>query len=369
MLHITSSLKLDCLFDKFIEDLKSPTNWQDPFSSPEVIFSDIKVEKWFNLCWLKKSSEGPILMNLKTERLAGFVFDSLVKGIKVKDADKKIIYELLDNQLLKDGLIQKLISKEDGDYYYRQLNSPAVNAYVESKDGSVDANHLYDFASNMATLFSAYESTRSGNFIDGIHNAWVKDKDSLFFDFKEQELKDLETWQKKLYSDVLKDDAFCISNDEDNFKRKYVTLSQLVEINRESNDGKLMFETESQSIFIFGFNGMGNIYRELIAQMAADKDVYIFVQASDSDIDGMKNPVLSKWHKTGSENLSLWKKYEHEYQFVSGCQKEDTLLERFQKSISDNKSEFPLTDKKEWDDSIKIGSAPSALREIEYLHS
>jgi len=370
MLHITNSLNFDALLDSFIRKIKSPDVWKDPFEPPLVVFSDIKVEKWFTLTWLKNSADNPILMNLHTEKLVELIFNSLIKGIR---SEENIVYERISTSMIRNGLIQLLLSDCGGIPYYKSLKSEEVRTYIENEDGSINENRLYDFASTMANLFDEYETTRNDDFDKGISAKWKNDE--WFFYQKDQQsgpllddLEALEKWQKKIYTALFTESSFTIRNED--FQKKYVTLSQLVKINKDSNNGNLTFDTGCSQIFIFGFSCMGNAYRSLLSSMAKDKEVYVYIQAKDCDFNNAKNPLLKKWNQTGSENLQLWQKSKGQNESCEVTYGEKgSLLQSLQKQISEDDFDSEILSGRQNDGTLNVTSVPSTLREIEFLHS
>lgn len=193
-MKLYASLNLNALADTLINEITNKDVWSDPFSAPVVIFADGKMEQWFKLRWLKSrffvcfdklnnhaqndgakvqnDSRAPVLLNLKTTRLEGFLADSIIlKGNQDFDAGKVSAseqFEILSVAVLRDFLIQKLSEKEGSSYYFEKLNSSEVNDYLldekHSKNGEVQLvlNHsrLYDFSTKIAALFLDYELTR-----------------------------------------------------------------------------------------------------------------------------------------------------------------------------------------------------------------
>ena len=183
MKNVYTSWDLNLLADKMIE--KIIASWKTPFDSPAVIFTDPKTEQWFKLRWLKNQAAGKgVLMNLKTLRIQQFLFDLVTPQTSdFQDAQR------LSVELLRDVIITKLTSRTDGKYYFESLKSPELVTYLtgstsasSSSASEINPNHLYDFAQTIASLFLDYEDTRP---------------DSL------NEVLSKQTWQKKLYDDVI----------------------------------------------------------------------------------------------------------------------------------------------------------------------
>lgn len=342
MKNVYTSWDLNLLADKMIEKIMQ--NWKSPFSSPAVVFPDPKTEQWFKLRWLKKKSQGAgkgILMNLKTLRIQQFLFDLVTPQIpEFLDAQR------LSVELLRDVIISKLTSKADGKYYFESLNSPDVQTYLteENQDGlKINPNHLYDFAQTIASLFLDYEDTRP---------------DSL------KEVLTKQPWQKKLYEDVIGERGVELEG------IKYLTLFQLVKDNKKTSGGSLTFNwKKDRPVFIFGFSGIGQIYRNILEAFSQDYQLEVFLQLADIP-EKNENQLLDKWGVFGREQLGLWSKNTNAVPIKDkdSFTKEDSILHRVQKAISENKkitaTEFNANDK-----SLTLTAAPNALREIEALHS
>ena len=205
MKNVYTSWNLDFLADKMIEQISSC--WKNPFDSPAVIFTDPKTEQWFKLHWLKKSDAGKsVLMNLKTLRIQQFLFDLVTPQTPDFQNAQKLSVELL-----RDIIITKLTSKAGGKYYFENLGSSDVSTYLStSSDSKINANHLYDFAQSVASLLLDYEDTRPDNL---------------------NELLSQESWQQKLYSDIIGENGASVDG------IKYLTLYQLVKHNKKLNGG------------------------------------------------------------------------------------------------------------------------------------
>ena len=340
MKNVYTSWNLDLLADTLIE--KIIKNWTKPLSSPAVVFTDPKTEQWFKLHWLKSKGAGnSILMNLKTLRIQQFLFDLVSPQAALQSGE----IDILSVELLRDLLITKLTEKsDDGKYYFESLSSPEVTAYLTSQESTskINANHLYDFAQTIASLFLDYEDTRP---------------DSL------NEVLSLESWQQKLYKDLIKEEGIEIEG------TKYLTLFQLVKQNQKANGGELSFNWPKDCpVFIFGFTGIGQIYRNILEDFSKTSQLEIFLQLEDSK--DAKNQFLQNWSSFGKDQFDLWTKDSHVETLDSAqaFSKNDSLLHRIQKSIAENK-EFTQEEYDSSDTSITLTGAPTRLREIEALHT
>ena len=349
MKNVYTSWDLDLLADKMIEKIME--NWKSPFSSPAVVFTDPKTEQWFKLRWLKNPACGKgILMNLKTLRIQQFLFDLVTPQTPdFLDAQR------LSVELLRDVIITKLTSRAGDKYYFENLNAPELVTYLtgsasasctsaSSGSGSeINPNHLYDFAQTIASLFLDYEDTRP---------------DTL------KEVLAKQSWQQKLYDDVIGEDGVKIAD------TKYLTLYQLAKQNKKSGAGSLTFSwNKERPVFIFGFSGIGQIYRNILDEFSKEHQLEVFLQLADIP-QKPENQLLDKWGGFGREQFGLW---------TSGCTvqalsaeesfcKTDTLLHRTQKSIAES-TVFTREQYDSADTSLTLTGAPTRLREIEALHS
>jgi len=341
MKNVYTSWDLELLADKMIERIVA--SWTSPFCSPAVVFTDPKTEQWFKLRWLKNKEHGKqVLMNLKTLRIQQFLFDLISSENTSRQDSQKLSVELL-----RDIIIAKLTEKaSDGKYYFEGLGSEAVKTYLtDSGDSSkINPNHLYDFSQNIASLFLDYEDTRP---------------DSL------GELLELEAWQQKLYMDTIGEEGVKAGN------ASYLTLFQLLQLNKKkSGNGSISFNwNKNIPVFIFGFSGIGQIYRKLLDEFSKENTLEIFLQLSAIP-EKPENQLLEKWGSFGRENLELWSKNTSAVKLSSDSSfsKEDNILHRLQKSIAEDKKIIsqPYDSK---DQSLTLTSAPTSLREIEALHS
>lgn len=392
LLKVTKVFNSESLFNDFIVKVKDKSVWSDPFNPPLVIFSDIKVEHWFKITWMnsfKDSQKESVLMNLPVKKFNPFIFDAVARGINQEASDNKIYYELLEEETLRNEIIHKLISKVDDDYYFKTLKSDAVNKYLLHKDSktnieTVDENHLFSFSKNIAHLFLEYCNTCGAeNGEAGLTVKWADDQD--YFDLEEDDAKKIEQWQKKLYKDIFTEDSFLIKGEEGKYSRKYVTISELVEINRQSNNGKLKFVTDSKNIFIFGFSSMGSNYYEILKELAkVDADgneninLYVYCQASDCIEEKNANPLLDSWGKIEIENKekAVWAV---DGQDISASSSEKTerknnsllaaIQDQIEKNEYDVKAFYTDDGNLRNDGSLSIISAPSKLKEIGAVYS
>ena len=166
MKHIIASLDLNLLAKKMIDEIKK--QWVSPLLPPVVVFSDSKVEQWFKLRWI--SEKDSVLLNLKTTRLDEFLFDLY------KDSGDK----MLSSQLVRDVLIKKLSDAS----YINSLGTPEVYDYLFDKnEKNVNSIHLYDFATQMASLFNEYETSRPEKLLDLFSKSeWQKNFTMMFLE-------------------------------------------------------------------------------------------------------------------------------------------------------------------------------------------
>ncbi len=338
MKNVYTSWNLDFLADKMIEQISSC--WKNPFDSPAVIFTDPKTEQWFKLHWLKKSDAGKsVLMNLKTLRIQQFLFDLVTPQTPDFQNAQKLSVELL-----RDIIITKLTSKTGGKYYFENLGSADVSTYLStSSDSEINANHLYDFAQSVASLLLDYEDTRPDNL---------------------NELLSQESWQQQLYSDIIGENGASVDG------IKYLTLYQLVKHNKKLNGGSLFFNWQKERpVFIFGFSGIGQIYRNILQDFSKDFQLEVFLQLADIP-EQSENQLLSKWGKFGREQFKLWNNDNtlSSINSESSFTKTDTLLHRLQKTIR-QETPFEAELYNADDKSLTLTAAPTRLRETEALHS
>lgn len=339
MKNVYTSWDINLLADKMIE--KITECWKSPFNSPAVIFTDPKTEQWFKLRWLKNQAAGKgILMNLKTLRIQQFLFDLVTP----QTPDFQNV-QRLSVELLRDVIISKLTSKIGGKYYFEELDSPEVVTYLidSTSDTKINVNHLYDFAQTVASLFLDYEDTRP----DTLNKVLSK-----------------QNWQQKLYNDVIGETGLKFDS------IKYLTLFQLAKLNKKSSNGTLFFNWKSdRPVFIFGFSGIGQIYRNILDDFSKNYQLEVFLQLDDIPKEP-DNQLLAKWGNFGREQLSLWSKNANVHSLTTSdsFNRTDTILGRVQKAIAENK-EITAVDFDSSDSSLTLTAAPTVLREIEALHS
>lgn len=339
MKNVYTSWDLNLLADKMIEKIREC--WKNPFESPAVIFTDPKTEQWFKLHWLKNPEAGKtVLMNLKTLRIQQFLFD-LVKP--ENPAFQNV--QKLSVELLRDAIITKLTSKVAGKYYFESLGSPELSVYLTggSSESKINPNHLYDFAQNIASLFLDYEDTRP---------------DTL------NELLSKQAWQQKLYNDIISERGLNLEG------VNYMTLFQLVKENKKLNGDALTFRwKKDRPIFIFGFSGIGQIYRKILDEFSSAYQLEVFLQLADIP-EKPENQLLKNWGAFGREQFGLWTNNCTAQTLTSEksfC-KRDSLLHRSQKSIAGDTA-FTKEEYDAKDTSLTLTGAPTRLREIEALHS
>lgn len=345
MKNVYTSWNLDLLADKMIEKIMK--NWKTPFSSPAVVFTDPKTEQWFKLRWLKNQAVGKgILMNLKTLRIQQFLFDLVTPQAQDYQNAQRLSVELL-----RDVIITKLTSrtKADSKYYFESLGAPELVTYLtcsgagSNTDSKINPNHLYDFAQTIASLFLDYEDTRP---------------DTL------NELLSKQAWQKKLYDDVIGEKGLTIDD------IKYLTLYQLTKENKKSAGGELTYNWKSdRPVFIFGFSGIGQIYRNILDDFSKNYQLEVFLQLGNLP-EEPNNQLLAKWGGFGREQLDLWSKNTEAALLTSAdsFSKTDSILHRIQKSISED-AKISAIEFNPSDSSLSLTAAPTVLREVEALHS
>jgi exodeoxyribonuclease V gamma subunit len=245
-----------------------------------------------------------VLANLNKSTIDRFLFDILVGN---DNSQKKLTAEMLTNVILayleKDNNYKTLC--DDGD--------DEVTRYLEV-DGKLDYNHLFDFASKMASLFLDYETSRPAGFVDGKEgflDKWcegVDEKKGLFFTETKESLEHREKWQRKLYSaifhkhggDSLLSQVFKKEAERTEENREYVTIPYLFKACEEdgfkleklpkSSDGKPL------PVFIFGLSGMGQFYRVILQKYAEQHEVYAYIQ----------NPCMEFWEDVSSNAHRSW---------------------------------------------------------------
>lgn len=353
MVHIYNSYDSEALTEELENQIKS--NWKNPFVPPVVLFSDSKIEQWFKINWIKKNQKNyPVLMNLEGKRLESFLFS-------VIDYEDGIKPEHLSCELLRDIIIQKLLSQQEGTpdkFYFETLNDIHLNQYLfktdENGNKTVDELHLFDLADSLSDIFYTYECTRGDKFIE----AWLNGKDF----FTGENTMEIQKWQRQIYKDT-----FEVKN--------YLNLPRLSYYNRRKNGFLKTSIDENSGIYVFGFNGMGEAYREALEEIGKNQEVYIFVQGQNfnqREEDGykaLKNPLLKKWGQSGFENLLLWSK-KGEVNQVPFAAKPPCLLGTIQNKIcNDEEIKAEDLEKLAGDGTICFADAASKVREVEYVHS
>ncbi len=316
MKNVYTSWKPDLLADKMISQILSC--WKNPFFSPAVVFTDAKSEQWFKLHWLKKAAgKNPILMNLKTMRLQSFLFD--ISTPPELAADGKI--ERVNVELLRDVIITRLMENPD-------LGDKNASSYIQGSNV-----RLYDFAQQIASLFLDYEDTRPDN-LDELFSAC--------------------DWQANLRPGEL---SFG--------KARYLSLNQIYNLNKKEN-GTVKFNWDfRRPVFIFGFLGVGQLYRKILSDFAGQGDLYVYLQTGETGQSA--NELIKAWGGFGAECLELWADDSRPVNFNADYA-EDSLLHRVQKSIAAGTPVFKCAPDKA-DGTISLTGAPNRLREIENVHS
>ena len=296
-LHIIKSLNLVSLAEEMIGEIKDC--WKEPFNSPTVIFPDPLMENWFKLYWLEKNKDNAVLMNLRIKRLDSFLFDLL----RPSDGNTK----LLMPEMLHLELIKELSSYEYSDKLDAELK------YIFDGD-KISSIRLYDFTKSLAALFIDYEITRY---------EW--------FDGNGKVGSEWSGWQKALYEKVCKN-GITINDVE------YKTISELY-----FNNGSKVPELKdsNKNCFVFGFSGMGQLYRKIIAELGKQQGVtlHLYLQ-TETEQDGDK--LIGKLGGYGTANYNEWKK---------------------------NSIDSDETPSRGICPEFKLNSAPSKVREVEVLHS
>ena len=293
MLHLKFALNLEKLADEMIDAVAEA--WNTPFEAPIVIFPDPKLEQWFRLRWMKRKGT---LVNLNKSTIDRFLFDILVGK---DDSRQKLTADILRNVILA-----YLVQETNGTPNYKTLDSEVTRYLMVdgNPEGKLDENHLFDFASKMASLFLEYEASRPNGFakgtngvISGILDQWKEGKLQPFFTNFNKKLATREAWQQKLYSaifhahkgDSLLTQAFKKKNENSSEEKKYLTIPYLFN-NRTGGafiEEKLPHGQDGKAlpVFIFGLSGMGQFYRVILHEYAKDHDVYAYIQ----------NPCMEFW--------------------------------------------------------------------------
>lgn len=320
-MKLYTSFSLNQLAEKLIEEIL--TVWKNPFSSPTVIFGNKQIEQWFKFFWIK-NNQNSVLMNLNVQSLENFLWDNLLNSLT--SVEKKD-FKILSADVLRNIIIDYLSQKIDGKFQYENLNDAEVSKYLRDKKEPSKINHihLFDFASVMAGVFLTYESSRGKAF-----------------------LENLSGWQKELYTAIK---AVCS-------EKNYCTLFDLYD---SKNDFKC-----KKDVFLFGFSGMGQKYREILKNIVDDEKLNIFIQCA-SDEEESKNP-LAKWGNYGLENMKLWG-IKDEILQAESLADEGSILYKLQTNLISNKSNADSSIDRLCDDSFSVTAVCSKRREIEVLHS
>ena len=214
MLNIITSWSPDDLANDMLGKIRNC--WTNPFVAPVIVFADTKTEQWFNLYVLEKQG---VCMNLNSTRLEYFLFNAL------KTDNKQ---SLLYPDLLRDFIIQKLLSEKNGRMYLDTIKNndniaDYLNISVDTKN--LNYRHLFDFANDLSELFTEYEATRE-NIDDAVAGT---------------------DWQKDLYKDIIDNDEIILNGIH------YYTCPEIAKKNRAEHNGKIVFNVpDNQNVFIFG---------------------------------------------------------------------------------------------------------------------
>lgn len=295
-MDVITDINLSSLADKMIQKIQD--SWKSPFSSPVVIFSDSKLEQWFRFYWMRQSNE--VLLNLDMVRLNTFLFEC-------------VGYEgnVLNEGLLRDLLIAKLI-KDD----YCLCLDDSVRKYLTGNNESINHAHLFDFASQMATLLLDYEITKPEEFI--YNSKGIKFGDGLN-----------SKWQEKLYYDLIGKDGIKIGDTD------YKTLFQAYKV--KGSKVIVPEKYKGRDVFMFGFSGLGELHLEILKKIDGI-NMTLYLQTGN-----ITNEPYKKWTRAG---------YDH-------------YLKCTNVPLADRKYELEGKNKK-YDGYFRC---PSKLREIERLYS
>ena len=240
-------------------------------------------------------------------------------------------------------------------------------------------------------------------------------------------------FHEKNGKDSLLTKVFNKEADRKGSKKDYQTIPYLYKAWKKTGNGEFNLknigtgkEGKPLPVFIFGLSGMGQFYRVILQKYAEKHDVYAYIQnpcmefwedaKQDSsysrtwkrsdvpetiqnrlnvqdysgdtfDIDDIKeenvseeNALLVNWGRSGRDNIKLWcQATNYDFDFdASAAPKEgeelqqDSLLHCVQYSIAHRKKDFSSANLEEIfknDNSLTVKSAPTKIREIEYLHS
>ncbi|MBR5412157.1 MAG: exodeoxyribonuclease V subunit gamma [Fibrobacter sp.] len=402
MLHLNFALNLKNLADEMIDEISRC--WKNPFEAPVVIFPDPKLEQWFRLRWVQKKG---VVANLEITTIDKFLFRTLSHGNASK---QKISADILRNVLIAylkgDALLQDV------------KNLKEIQSYLASETGEMDDAKLFDFANTLAGLFLEYETSRPGDFIsplqsdhyEGLLAYWKQGELRDFFSTKDRPAPK-EKWQRFIYAKLFHNDGndslltrtFKATVARSGHKTEFLTLPYLFSLSKDDFDCKA-------PIFIFGLSGMGQFYRVILQQLASQKEVYAYIQNpcmefwedvdvkpvrrwnranapagialpqatnddAEQNLDENENLLLKNWGRTGRENIRLWcLSSDYTFDFKDADFSPDSLLHQVQYLVAHRKNEFESENGVEnadfaADRSLTLTAAPSALREIEALHT
>lgn len=326
MLRIITSMSPDILADDMVKKINDC--WKKPLVSPVVVFTNAKTEQWFKLHVIKTRG---VMMNISMMRMESFMFNML------KTDENQ---SLLAPDLLRDLIAKKLLSKKNGTRYLDTLkdNDNIRNyLYQTQEPNKINYHHLFDFADDLSKLFIEYEATR-----DNIDVAIPGDD-----------------WQKDLYTAVI-GDGIVINN------RYYYTCPELAEKNRRKNNQNTVFKQIDLPVFVFGFSGMGQTYRNLLKELSKNTDVYVYLQNPlGKSNEGNNNIFLKHWAQFGKTNRRLFDADEHTENLLAQYNS-DSTLGQIQNAIAQDKE---YVKQAHIDDTLTITSAASKIKEIETIHS
>ena len=402
MLHLKFALNLENLADEMIDALSK--HWTDPFDSPIVVFPDPKIEQWFRLRYIAKCG---VLANLEIVTLDKFLFRYLTQG----DTSKQ--------KLTADILCNVLIAYLNEAYSGKAASIPKeIRNYLYKKSGGIDEPKLFDFARTLAGLFLEYETSRPGGFISPLQNKHHEGllaywKEGALRDFFSEENKPLpkEKWQREIYARLfhnaegksLLTQVFEATCKRTGKNTAFLTIPYLFSQRVDTSQWK-------KPVFIFGLSGMGQFYRVILQQFAAEHDIFAFIQnpcmefwedvgskpvtrwskknepsrialpmpkdsLTEEGLAENENMLLKNWGRTGRENIRLWcLASDYTFDFVGYEYTPDSLLHQVQYLVSHRLNHFDESEvgnlkSSEKDDSLTLAAAPSSLREIENLHT
>ena len=401
MLHLKFALNLENLADEMIDALGKL--WTDPFDSPIVIFPDPKIEQWFRLRYIAKCG---VLANLEIVTLDKFLFKYLTQG----DASKQ--------KLTADILCNVLIAYLNEAYSGKASIPKEIRKYLYKNSGEIDESKLFDFARTLAGLFLEYETSRPGGFISPLQN---KHHEGLLAYWKQGALRDFfseenrplpkEKWQREIYARLfhntdgksLLTQVFEATCKRTGCNTAFLTIPYLFSQRVDTSQW-------TKPVFIFGLSGMGQFYRVILQQFAAEHDIFAFIQnpcmefwedvgskpvtrwskknepsrialpapkdsLTEEGLAENENMLLKNWGRTGRENIRLWcLASDYTFDFVGYEYTPDSLLHQVQYLVSHRLNRFDESEVgelklSETDASLTLAAAPSSLREVENLHT